>query len=221
MIDKKYKRNCPKCGKELFSLRKSALIDAIKKNRVCKSCSLLGNKRLLGYQFSDEQKCKISISLKNREHHLRGKHLPLYQKERLMEGNKNWIRNDEYLKKLSKSTKLALHKPDIRKKHIEALSKVNYLGRAVDIGQTELLEKWNKLGFNFEINYQVKTNEDLFYIDGYDKEKKVVFEYDSKYHNSPKQQKKDLIRQQKIINILKPKKFWRYNSETKQFKDIL
>lgn len=220
MVSKQYKRTCPKCGKILFSIRKNALIDAIKKNRVCKSCSLLGNKRLLGYHFSEEQKHKISTSLKNTEHHLRGKRLPLYQKEKLMEGNKNFNRDENYRKKLSISTKLALHRPDIRKKHIESLCKVNYLGRAVDIGQSELLKKWNNLGFNFEINYQIKTDRDLFYLDGYDKEKNVVFEYDSKYHNSPSQKQKDLVRQQKIIEILKPKIFWRYNSEDKQFKSI-
>ena len=34
------------------------------------------------------------------------------------------------------------------------------------------------------------------------------------------QREKDSVRQQKIIDILKPKKFWRYNSEDKQFKSI-
>ena len=55
-------------------------------------------------------------------------------------------------------------------------------------GQLELINKWNKIGFNFEPNYQVKDDQDLFYIDGYDKERNVVLEYDSKYHNR-KQQK--------------------------------
>ncbi len=47
----------------------------------------------------------------------------------------------------------------------------------------------------------------------------VVLEYDGRYHSKPQQ--KDLLRQQKIIDILKPKKFWRYNSTTKQIKNIL
>jgi very-short-patch-repair endonuclease len=222
MDNKKYKRNCPICGKELFSIRKSALIDAIKKNRVCKSCSLLGNKRLSGYVFSDESKNKISNSLKSSPHHLRGKTLPEWHKNLWFEGKKKFNTKDEaYRNKLSKSIKEALHKPEIRKKHIEALSKINYLGRAVDIGQSELIEKWNRLGFNLLLNYQLKTDQDLFYIDGYDKEKNVVLEYDSKYHNTPFQKQKDLVRQEKIIGILKPKKFWRYNNITKQIKDVL
>jgi hypothetical protein len=48
-----------------------------------------------------------------------------------------------------------------------------------------------------------------------------VVEYDSKYHHGKQQKEKDLIRQQKIIDILKPKKFWRYNSIIKDIKDVL
>jgi hypothetical protein len=222
METKVYKRNCPKCKTELFSTRKSNIVEAIRKNRLCKSCSLIGNKRLLGYKFSNESKKKISNSLKNRSHHLRGKTLPEWHKKLWFEGKKKFNTKDGiYRDKLSKSTREALHRPEIRKKHIEALSKVNYLGRATDIGQKSLIEKWNRLGFNFKVNYQLKTDTDLFYIDGYDPEKNVVFEYDSKYHYNPLQKQKDLIRQQKIVSILKPKKFWRYNSETKQFKNIL
>jgi len=60
----------------------------------------------------------------------------------------------------------------------------------------------------------------LFYIDGYDKEKNVVLEYDSKYHFKRVQKQKDLIRQNKIIEILHPTVFWRYNSISKKFNDI-
>jgi hypothetical protein len=47
-------------------------------------------------------------------------------------------------------------------------------------------------------------------------------EYDGKYHFTKSGQKeKDRIRQTKIIDILKPKKFWRYNAMNKQFRNIL
>jgi hypothetical protein len=48
-----------------------------------------------------------------------------------------------------------------------------------------------------------------------------VLEYDTKYHYRRQQKEKDLVRQQKIIEILKPKKFWRYDSTNKEFKNIL
>lgn len=74
---------------------------------------------------------------------------------------------------------------------------------------------------NIEPNFQVKTDTHLFYVDGYDESKGVVLEYDSKYHTKPIQIQKDLIRQQIIIDILKPKKFWRYSSTKKTFNDVM
>jgi len=115
----------------------------------------------------------------------------------------------------------AMHRPDVRKKHITGLHHSKWLKVRTDKGQLEMIACWNKMGFKFEPNYQVHTDTDLFYIDGYDKEHGVVLEYDSKYHNKGHQQQKDLIRQQKIIDILKPKKFWRYNAVKKQCKNVL
>jgi hypothetical protein len=124
-------------------------------------------------------------------------------------------------KKTSKLVKEALHRPDIRKKHLDALHQSKWLKVKCDKGQLEFIEKWNKLGFNFQPNYQIKTNQDLFYVDAYDREKNVVLEYDTKYHNKSYYRKKDLIRQQKIIDILKPKKFWRYDVVNNKFKNII
>lgn len=113
-----------------------------------------------------------------------------------------------------------MHRPEVRKKHLEGLHHSQWLKVRTDKGQIELLEKWNRLGFNFEANYQVKTDFDLFYLDGYDKSKNVVIEYDTKYHFKSAQMSKDMLRQQKIIDILKPKKFWRYNSQNKTIENV-
>ena len=117
--------------------------------------------------------------------------------------------------------KAAMHRPDVRKRHIEALHSSGWIKVKTDRGQVELLEKWNRLGFHFEPNFQIHTDADLFYIDGYDPVHKVVIEYDGKYHNKPIQKQKDLIRQSKIIDILNPKKFWRYDSIKKTFRNVL
>lgn len=136
--------------------------------------------------------------------------------------NKNSVYHTEnYRKTLSKSVKEALHTPEIRKRHIESLHQSDWLKVKTDKGQIELLKKWNMLGFRFEPNYQVHTDTDLFYVDGYDKQRNVVLEYDGKYHKRSQQKKKDMIRQNKIIDILKPKKFWRYDAIGKQFRNVL
>ena len=157
-----------------------------------------------------------------------GKNHPMYGKHHTNEfkskqrnrmiGN---VFSDTTKKKLSDASKNAWNNPIIRKKYNDALEKTKYLKVRTDRGQLELIEKWNRLGFNFEPNFQIKTDQDLFYLDGYDKEKNVVLEYDSKYHSKPFQQKKDLIRQNKIIEILKPKKFWRYNKINRIFIECL
>jgi hypothetical protein len=36
-----------------------------------------------------------------------------------------------------------------------------------------------------------------------------------------RQKQKDKVRQEKIISILDPKKFWRYNAVTKTFNNII
>jgi len=44
-----------------------------------------------------------------------------------------------------------------------------------------------------------------YWLDGYDKENNVVYEFDEKYHDNQKQKQKDMLRQQDIINHLKCK----------------
>jgi hypothetical protein len=142
-------------------------------------------------------------------------------RRKLSEAQTERYSKSEEKQKTSAAVKTAMHRPDVRKRHIDALHQSKWLKVRTDKGQVELLEKWNRLGFEFESNYQVHTDTDLFYIDGYDKNHNVVLEYDSKYHNKGHQQKKDLIRQSKIIDILTPKKFWRYNAVNKQCENVL
>lgn len=189
--------------KEKISLIKKQLCNT-KEFRKQMSDINTGRKNALGYRHSEDTKLKMSISRKGISRPWAGQN-----------------QSDETKNKLSKSSKQAWNTPEIRKKYHDSLKKTKWIKVRADKGQLELLDKWNKLGFNFEPNYQIKTDLDLFYIDGYDKEKNVVLEYDSKYHNSKLQKEKDLIRQKKIINVLKPKVFWRFDSVNKQFRNIL
>ncbi len=213
-LNKQYKRNCPKCGKELFYIKKSKLNQSIRENRRCRSC--VGKL----HKHAEETKKKISNAQLGEKNHMYGKKHSNEENIKNSNIQKERYLNPETRRKTSECTKLALHRPDIRKRHLDAMAKTKYLGRKTDKGQLEFLEKWNRLGFNFEPNYQIHTDTDLFYVDGYDKKHNVVLEYDTKYHKRFGQKQKDLVRQQKIIEILKPKKFWRYNSEDKQFKSI-
>lgn len=164
---------------------------ALKFKRNCDSCAQYIIKT--GNVHSEKTKCKMSISHSNRYKKIEERH------------------------KTSNSIKLAMHRPDVREKHINTLLHSKWIKVRTDKGQIELLNKWNRLRFNFEPNYQIKTDNALYYIDGYDKIKNVILEFDSAYHARKKQKEKDLIRQNKIIKITSPTVFWRYNSEKNQF----
>lgn len=232
-LENTYSRKCSICGKIVTHPNEKARDIAIFYNRKCRSCSQFGHK------VSEESKKKMSLlkvgkptwsSLHKEEfgkrysgknHPFYGKHHSEEMKRKQSERYRGAKLSDETKKKVSDSNKKAWNNPVIKKKYYDALSKTKWLKVRPDLGQLELLEKWNKLGFNFQPNYQIHTDDFLCYVDGYDKEKSVVLEYDSKYHNGFFQKEKDLIRQQKIIDILKPKKFWRYNKISKTFIDCL
>jgi hypothetical protein len=210
-----YMRGCPKCNSVLYYTLKESLSHANKIQSVCNFCS----KTLTNYPrrhnpLTQKVKNKMSISQKDRCFNLNVKII-------LSNGQKKRYSSPQERKQHSERIRNAWKNPKIREIYYNSLLKSGFLRRRFDVGQLELLNKWNKLGFNFEPNYQIHTDCDLFYVDGYDKEKNVVIEYDSKYHSRPSQKQKDLIRQQKIISILKPNKFWRYNVIDKQCKNVL
>jgi len=193
--DSGYSVKCFICNNYRILKTRENVRRALKYNRNCNSCtrSIIQTGKNLG------ERCKLSMSLS--------------QKRRYA--------NVEERKKTSYSVKKAMHVPEIRKKHIQALTKSRWLGMSVDLGQIDFINKWNRLGFHFEPNYQIHTENFLCYLDGYDKEKNVVLEYDSLYHSKNNQKQKDLVRQQKIVEILKPKRFWRYNLKSKSIKNVL
>jgi very-short-patch-repair endonuclease len=168
----------------------------------------------MGKRFSDEHKEKLS------ERKVGNKQS---QNARLKNSASQKLRYSDPLsrKKTSDTVKMALHRPDVRKRHIKALAETRWLGKSFDRGQIELLNKWNSMGFEFEPNYQIHTDEFLCYIDGYDKKNNVVIEYDGKYHTSLRQKERDLVRQNKIVEILNPKRFWRYDVVNKQWTNVV
>lgn len=218
-----YSRNCPKCKSVIIHKTESALYLAGWRNLLCRSCSQKGHKvsdeskekmslAKIGRTLSIEHSHKISMSLQGSNHPMYGKHHSEEMKKKFSLSHKGQKPTEETKRKLKESNKLAWKDPIKRKKYYDSLLITKWIKVRCDAGQLELLEKWNRLGFNFEPNYQIITDENLFYIDGYDKEHNVVLEFDSKYHNRSTQHKLDVLRQEKIIKSLNPKRFWRFNS---------
>jgi hypothetical protein len=185
---------CPECNSYRFLKTRESARRAIVYNKKCNTCS--NKQKNIGRVVGQETKEKMSLVK-----------IDMY-------------RDKNKRAELSKIVTIAMHKPNVRNKHINAMYASGWITVRVDNGQIELINRWNTLGFNFEINYKLKTKNGLYYIDGYDKEKNVVLEIDSKYHSKLKQKKLDLIRQNNIIESLLPTVFWRYNTETNQFNDV-
>jgi very-short-patch-repair endonuclease len=185
---------CHQC-KEFRKIKsRDHIIRAIKQKHKCDSCAQRLSKT--GKKLSLNHKTSQSISQKKR-----------------------YLKSEERIK-TSVVVKKAIHIPEIRQKHLDALHHSKWIKVRTDKGQIELLEKWNRLGFSFEPNVQLRTTKGLFYIDGYDKKRNVVLEYDGKYHSKISQKTKDIMRQNEIIDFLNPNVFWRFNSVIGKCYDI-
>lgn len=61
-----------------------------------------------------------------------------------------------------------------------------------------------------------------YFLDGYDKDKNVVFEYDEQQHfRGGKLMPKDIVRQSKIIEMIHPTAFFRYNEPKKILTEVI
>lgn len=235
----KWYRACPNCNEVIECDGKTFLRRALRDYaKPCRSCtnrrphtnetkqklSLLRKGKnkgkdnsFYGKNHTEESKEKMSLSHKGILPHNKGKKLTDSHKNKISISHIGITLSIASRKKLSESSKKSWKISEIRKKR---LSTNRWNNVSCDKGQLEFIQKWNKLGFNFIPNYRIKDDSNLFYLDGYDKDKNIVLEYDSKYHNTTAQKQNDLLRQKKIIEILKPRKFWRYNSIDKKIKNI-
>ena len=211
-----YKRACPSCGEDIVYISLDSFRHSKPTTKCRWCCNVLRGKssNRKGCHHSDATKTFLSVTQ-------RGKKMSMGTRIKMSTAQKKRYSNPQELQKMSAAVKKAMHRPDVRARHMDALHNSQWISVKMDRGQMELLTQWNALGYNFQPNHPLRTGTDLFYLDGYDSIKNVVIEYDSKYHQSIGQQKKDSIREQKIINALQPKEFWRYDSGTKTTKNIL
>lgn len=159
----------------------------------------------------------MSISHSGPRPWMRGKKATSETVKKLKASHLGILHSESHRLATSNATRTAWRDPIKRSR---MLSRCRWKNTMADKGQLELLNRWRELGFKFIPNYRVKTDSDLFYVDGYDPIHNVVLEYDSKYHTRTLQLQKDMVRQNKIIDILKPKKFWRYDAVNKQFRNV-
>ena len=174
---RKWTKNCPECGGEQTYSGYSAHHTAIKKNQMCKSCSMILNPR--GY-------CKTS--------HWSGKHLSEEHKKKISESEKGKVESNE-----TKRKKRLAHIKRIEARGVQIYP--NYNPKACKL----IDEYGEKHGYTFQhaLNGGEVFIEDLgYWVDGYDTEKNVVIEIYESDHKNIKRQEKDQLRKREISEHL-------------------
>ena len=200
-------RKCPKCPCEIMHIGKQSRnndFQSHKKLVLCKKCgynsvsiSVTGkNHPMYGRKHTKKTKIHWSNIRKGRKlskstiDKLKGRISPFRGKCHTNESNK---KNSEKHtgKHLSEETKnkIRLYTTERMKKDGTMICK--------DKGSDDWFLNKNKEGYNFSQNFYIDGLG--YWADGYDKEKHIICEYDTKYHKRSLQIKKDLIRQNNII----------------------
>lgn len=193
-IDKKWCKKCPKCYRIMvYSSRNSAIKY---KNVKCGSCSKRGIKR------TEQVKRKLSqqkIGNKN----------PMFGKPSIMLG-KHHTEETKY------KLRVAAIK-DLRKKGFLP-SKKNY-----NIEACKFIDFLNKK-YGWNLQHALNGGEIEIYgyfVDGYDKNRNIIMEYDEQKHRNKWKKQKDLIRQNRLIKFLNPQMFIRYDEVENKLYDVI
>ena len=181
-----------------------------KSKDLCRKCAMLKHNRSEKMRNA-ASKCKLG-----KKNHFYG-----------LIGKKNPANKPDVRKKLIEYQ----NRPDIKEKHrityVELMNKKRFPGgQFYNENACKFMDEWGKNnGYCFE--HAINGKEYMvcgYWVDGYDKNKNVVFEYDETYHYLKKQGKilrpKDLQRMKKIQEKLKCN-FIRYNEFTKEIKEYL
>jgi hypothetical protein len=187
-----WKRICKECGVELIYSCKKALVVCEKNDGLCRSCSQIKWGKTKDYSVFRTDEYRE----KQRTHAMK-----------LVDAG---IFNTENFKRKQR---------EIRLKQIEKLgSKTNYNPNAC-----KFMDEYGKQhGYNFQHALNGGEVQVCGYLlDGYDKGKNVIFEYDEPKHNKNHQRKKDLKRQNRLIEHLTPTSFIRFNEEYNEMVDVI
>jgi hypothetical protein len=200
-------RNCPKCNKLLKYNSYHSWWSSKKRNLVCRSCSKLG--KIMPKGFSE----KISRIVSGKGNPMYGKHHTQEMKDfisKLNKGNKGNKAGLGY--KFSDDSKQKMREAVIRR-----IKKYGIHSRNFNPKACKIIDEYGKNnGYKFQHALNGGELSVIGYlVDGYDKEKNVVFEYDERHHfdSSGKLKSKDFNRMNEIKNQLKCK-FFRYNELT-------
>jgi len=248
---KEYKRICPECHRELIYSSYHTLWVANNDDAKCRSCSGKETKRgekhpMFGKHHTEESIEKMSLSKRGKKHPMFGKHhteetikkmrnrVPWNKgtKGVMVAWNKGIPRSKETVQKIREKCKNKIvteeTKYKLRLATINNLKKKGIVGgirgKNFNSKACEFIDKLNKeRGWNLQ--HALNGGEVELYgyfVDGYDKKRNIVFEYDEPYHYISERilKPRDTIRQQRIMEYIKPSMFIRYDEKQNRLYDV-
>lgn len=237
-----HKKECPNCKTVMYYSNKYDLKYSIINNTICKKCSSIGKN--IGRRPSLETRKKLSDShkgktspnkgrkwsdeyKKNMSERLMGRIFSKEHKEKISNTNKGRLLTEEHKQKL-RTSKSEETKYKLRIATIEDLKKKGILvgknsSKNFNPSACRFIDGFGKKnGYNFR--HAMNGGEVELYgyfVDGYDKENNIIFEYDEKHHKSSYCLKKDKIRQNNLIKNINPNKFIRYDEMNNRLYDTI
>ena len=203
-------RNCPACKKELPYKTKAICLVRYHKNSSCKHCFQVGCK---AFWYGKRRPANTRLKMSNARI---GMKLSYQTKHKLSE-QKRGVKNPMYGKIPTET-----HREKMR---IAALKRLDRQGIMVAFNPDacHFIDEYGKRnGYNFR--HALNGGEEClagFPVDGYDENKKVIFEYDEPYHCNSKRKKKDEYKQQCIIGKIHPSMFIRYDERENRLYDAM
>ena len=198
-----WKRLCPKCKMELYYNHKTNLLAAVRKNSMCRSCRIISDETRekhrqakLGVSLSKEHRQVLKNSWIGKHHSDDTKQKMKIIHENVNEETREKLRHKRIGQKASEETKEKLR--NIRLEIVKQMGGFPSFNRKA----CEFIDSiQSKLGLQFR--HALNGGEVFicgYSVDGYDKDKNIVFEYDESRHENLTRKIKDMRRTERMIN---------------------
>lgn len=210
----KWTRICS-CGREIvYSSRRSLISSLGNQKNTCRSCSQEGTKnRRFGKPVSEKNKLALSKAHTGNTYFLGCSRSNEFRKElsKRASGNKyklGYVCSEETKEKFR----------NLRLNQIESLG---YKGPAYNKNACLFIDSVNQL-LGLNLQHALNGGEIKvagYSLDGYDKDRNVVLEYDEYYHRCPTKKTADIQRQNRIIAKINPCLFLRFDEKSNRLYD--
>lgn len=233
-------RKCDKCQKELTYSSYDAWYRANKNNARCLSCAKKGKSNgRLGKKHTADTRLKMSNSAKNKPpvSDLTKQKLSIARRKRIITlETRNKMSASLRGRKFTDQHKFKLslsNKGQVRSEETKYKIRLATIRDLQDKGITGAVKNYNPMACKFIDDLNKEKGWNLqhalnggeielygYFVDGYDKERNIIFEYDEPEHKKGYKIKRDLIRQENLLKEITPTLFIRYDEMNNKLYEV-